>query len=51
MVFARFFKVIGLIGPLRVTIQSRHDIVIAVFDFKLRVGWCLKADSRIPGLV
>lgn len=51
VVFARLFKVIGLISPLRVTIQSRHDVVIAVFDFKLRIGWCLKADGRIPGLV
>ena len=51
VVFARLFKVIGLISPLRVTIQSRHDVVIAVFDLKLCVGWRLKADSRIPGLV
>ena len=51
VVFARLFKVIGLIGSLRVTIQSRHDVVIAVFDLKLRVGWRLKADGRIPGLV
>ena len=51
VVFARLFKVIGLISPLRVAVQSRHDIVIAVFDLKLRVGWRLKADGRIPGLV
>ena len=51
VVFARLFKVIGLIGSLRVAVQSRHDVVIAVFDLKLRVGWRLKADGRIPGLV
>ena len=51
MVFARLFKVIGLISPLRVAVLSCHDIVIAVFDLKLRVGWCLKADGRIPGFI